>query len=96
MYRKYWCTCDIYEHALNYSHKIIFSNLLQGLTEELSKEGACERAIFPDTDLVITRCAIIGNLTVEGVNQLSSSKSDHPFHCFFPVCKFDGWNNIAG
>lgn len=38
----------------------------EGLTEELSKEGACERAIFPDTDLVITRCAIIGNLTVEG------------------------------
>ncbi|KNA20899.1 hypothetical protein SOVF_048240 [Spinacia oleracea] len=37
-----------------------------GLTEELSKEGACDRAIFPDTDIVITRCAIIANLTVEG------------------------------
>ncbi|KAE7997316.1 hypothetical protein FH972_001961 [Carpinus fangiana] len=38
----------------------------EGLTEEMSKEGACERAIFPDTDLVVTRCAMIGNLTVEG------------------------------
>ncbi|KAI4331207.1 hypothetical protein MLD38_029413 [Melastoma candidum] len=38
----------------------------EGLAEELSKEGACERAIFPDTNVVITRCAMIGNLTVEG------------------------------
>lgn len=38
----------------------------EGLAEELSKEGACDRAIFPDTNIVITRCAIIANLTVEG------------------------------
>ncbi|KAL0415355.1 UNVERIFIED_CONTAM: hypothetical protein Slati_3367400 [Sesamum latifolium] len=39
----------------------------EGLAEELSKEGACEQAIFPDTNVVITRCAMIGNLTLEGV-----------------------------
>lgn len=38
----------------------------QGLAEELSKEGACDKAIFPDTNVVITRCAMIGNLAVEG------------------------------
>ncbi|KAL5697949.1 hypothetical protein ACHQM5_029046 [Ranunculus cassubicifolius] len=37
-----------------------------GLTEELSKEGACEQAIFPDSEVVIDRCAIMGNLSVEG------------------------------
>lgn len=42
----------------------------QGLAEELSKDGACERAIFPDTFVVVTRCNIIGNLTVEGVRKL--------------------------
>jgi hypothetical protein len=49
----------------------------------LSTEGACERAIFPDTDLVVTRCAMIGNLTVEGVTiTSSSSQSEHPCHYF--------------
>uniref|UniRef100_A0A5B7BC67 PIFI-like Ig-like domain-containing protein n=1 Tax=Davidia involucrata TaxID=16924 RepID=A0A5B7BC67_DAVIN len=38
----------------------------EGLAEELSKDGACEKAIFPDTNIVITRCAMIGNLSVEG------------------------------
>ncbi|VVA39075.1 PREDICTED: Post-illumination chlorophyll fluorescence increase [Prunus dulcis] len=38
----------------------------EGLTEELSKDGACERAIFPDTSVVVTRCTMIGNLNVEG------------------------------
>lgn len=38
----------------------------QGLAQELSKEGACEKAIFPDTEIVVTRCDMIGNLTVEG------------------------------
>ncbi|PON48097.1 post-illumination chlorophyll fluorescence increase [Parasponia andersonii] len=38
----------------------------EGLAEELSKEGACDRAIFPDTSIVVTRCAMIGNLSVEG------------------------------
>ena len=40
---------------------------MQGLAEELNKEGACERAIFPDSNIVITRCAMIANLSVEGV-----------------------------
>ncbi|KAJ0579474.1 hypothetical protein HanHA300_Chr04g0118341 [Helianthus annuus] len=38
----------------------------RGLTEELSREGACEKAIFPDTSIVIDRCQIMGNLTLEG------------------------------
>ncbi|KAF3450891.1 hypothetical protein FNV43_RR06980 [Rhamnella rubrinervis] len=38
----------------------------KGLAEELSKEGACDRAIFPDTSIVVTRCAMIGNLSAEG------------------------------
>ncbi|XP_021736700.1 uncharacterized protein LOC110703237 [Chenopodium quinoa] len=38
----------------------------EGLAEELSKEGACDKAIFPDANIVITRCAIVGNLTAEG------------------------------
>lgn len=50
---------------------LIFADLIiQGLAEELGKEGACEKAIFPDTDIVITRCAIMGNLTAEGVSQI--------------------------
>ncbi|KAJ8452813.1 hypothetical protein Cgig2_014576 [Carnegiea gigantea] len=39
----------------------------EGLAEKLSKAGACDRAIFPDPHVVIPRCAMIGNLTVEGV-----------------------------
>ncbi|KAJ7962849.1 Post-illumination chlorophyll fluorescence increase [Quillaja saponaria] len=38
----------------------------EGLAEELSKEGACDRAIFPDTDMVATKCAITVNLSAEG------------------------------
>ncbi|KAG5523305.1 hypothetical protein RHGRI_035200 [Rhododendron griersonianum] len=38
----------------------------EGLAEELSKEGACDRAIFPDSSIVATRCALMGNLTIEG------------------------------
>ncbi|KAL1292763.1 hypothetical protein HN51_053327 [Arachis hypogaea] len=38
----------------------------EGLAEELSKDGACEKAIFPDTSVVMTRCAITGNLSLEG------------------------------
>ncbi|RDX80146.1 hypothetical protein CR513_39335 [Mucuna pruriens] len=46
------------------SKPIDFFNV--GLAEELSKEGACDEAIFPDTNKVITRCAMIGNLSKEG------------------------------
>ncbi|XP_042497097.1 protein POST-ILLUMINATION CHLOROPHYLL FLUORESCENCE INCREASE, chloroplastic [Macadamia integrifolia] len=38
----------------------------EGLANELGKEGACDRAIFPDSNIVSNRCAMIGNLTVEG------------------------------
>ncbi|KAI3841943.1 hypothetical protein MKW92_019021 [Papaver armeniacum] len=38
----------------------------EGLAEELSRDGACEKAIFPDSDIVPTRCRMIGNLNVEG------------------------------
>lgn len=38
----------------------------EGLAEELSKEGACDRAIFPDASIIVTRCAMIGNLSLEG------------------------------
>ncbi|XWS20436.1 hypothetical protein CRYUN_Cryun31cG0101100 [Craigia yunnanensis] len=33
----------------------------QGLADELNK-GACDMAIFPDTFIVVDRCAMIGNL----------------------------------
>ncbi|XP_059642575.1 protein POST-ILLUMINATION CHLOROPHYLL FLUORESCENCE INCREASE, chloroplastic [Cornus florida] len=38
----------------------------EGLAKELSKDGACEKAIYPDTNIVVDRCAIMGNLTLEG------------------------------
>ncbi|KAL8252297.1 hypothetical protein R6Q59_035990 [Mikania micrantha] len=38
----------------------------RGLAEELSREGACEKAIFPDTSIVVDRCQLMGNLTLEG------------------------------
>uniref|UniRef100_A0A1J3J0S5 PIFI-like Ig-like domain-containing protein n=1 Tax=Noccaea caerulescens TaxID=107243 RepID=A0A1J3J0S5_NOCCA len=38
----------------------------EGLAKELSQDGACERAIFPDSNVVATRCTMIANLTVEG------------------------------
>ncbi|XP_024972426.1 uncharacterized protein LOC112511169 [Cynara cardunculus var. scolymus] len=41
----------------------------QGLAEELSREGACEQAIFPDTSIVIDRCQLMGNLTSEGADR---------------------------
>ncbi|KAG9455786.1 hypothetical protein H6P81_000294 [Aristolochia fimbriata] len=38
----------------------------EGLAAELSRDGACEQAIFPDSNIAITRCAMIGNLSLEG------------------------------
>lgn len=46
---------------------------VQGLADELSKEGACEEAIFPDTSVVVDSCAMIGNLSVQGVSNKSSA-----------------------
>ncbi|KAA0058747.1 uncharacterized protein E5676_scaffold459G001940 [Cucumis melo var. makuwa] len=65
----------------------------QGLAEELSKEGACDRAIFPDTSIVITRCAMIGNLTVEGGDRcdlnLVLGCTDPSSHLFNPLANVD-------
>ncbi|XP_023761266.1 protein POST-ILLUMINATION CHLOROPHYLL FLUORESCENCE INCREASE, chloroplastic [Lactuca sativa] len=41
----------------------------RGLTEELSREGACEKAIYPDTSVIIDRCQLMGNLTSEGADR---------------------------
>ncbi|KAK6263494.1 hypothetical protein SCA6_018928 [Theobroma cacao] len=43
----------------------------QGLAEELSQEGACDRAIFPDTNIVVDGCVMIGNLSKEGGDRCS-------------------------
>lgn len=40
---------------------------MQGLADELNMEGACDRAIFPDENIVITSCDI-GGFYEEGVN----------------------------
>lgn len=58
----------------NYSEQIdkLVVSLMKGLAEELSRDGACEKAIFPDTNIVVDRCAMIGNLTVEGVSRSST------------------------
>ncbi|KAG7014142.1 hypothetical protein SDJN02_24315, partial [Cucurbita argyrosperma subsp. argyrosperma] len=65
----------------------------QGLAEELSKEGACDRAIFPDTNIVITRCAMIGNLNVEGGDRceldLVLGCTDPSSHLFNPYANVD-------
>lgn len=50
-------------------HNLSFINWCKkGLANELSQDGACERAIFPDSNVVATRCTMIANLTVEGVS----------------------------
>lgn len=56
--------------GLNISYDILKTSVfvIQGLAEELSREGACEKAIFPDTNIVVDRCALMGNLTLEGVS----------------------------
>eukprot|EP00262_Sarcandra_glabra_P016265 TRINITY_DN524_c0_g1_i1.p1 TRINITY_DN524_c0_g1~~TRINITY_DN524_c0_g1_i1.p1 ORF type:complete len:269 (-),score=38.53 TRINITY_DN524_c0_g1_i1:233-1039(-) len=54
-----------FQVAKNWRNKSI-SFFNEGLAEEMSKDGACDKAIFPDSNIVITRCAMIGNLSVEG------------------------------
>ena len=34
--------------------------MVQGLADELNGESACDRAIYPDENVVITSCAIDG------------------------------------
>ncbi|KAK8546911.1 hypothetical protein V6N13_093950 [Hibiscus sabdariffa] len=65
----------------------------QGLAEELSKEGACDRAIFPDTSIVVDRCAIIGNLSKEGGDRCSLDLvlgcMDTNSHLYNPLANVD-------
>ncbi|XP_028779166.1 uncharacterized protein LOC114735635 [Neltuma alba] len=65
----------------------------EGLAEELSKEGACEKAIFPDTNIVVTRCAMIGNLSKEGGDRCSLDLvpgcTDPSSHLYNPLANVD-------
>ncbi|KAF9690151.1 hypothetical protein SADUNF_Sadunf01G0166000 [Salix dunnii] len=65
----------------------------EGLAEELSKEGACEKAIFPDTDIIVTRCAMIGNLSIEGGDRcdldLVLGCMDTSSHLYNPLANVD-------
>eukprot|EP01018_Ginkgo_biloba_P018115 Gb_14282 [translate_table: standard] len=38
----------------------------EGLAEELSQEGACEKAIYPEENFVLDRCSFPANLVLEG------------------------------
>ncbi|QCE02121.1 uncharacterized protein LOC114166102 [Vigna unguiculata] len=65
----------------------------RGLADELSKEGACEQAIFPDTNTVIASCAMIGNLTKEGGDRcdlnLVLGCTDPSSHLYNPLANVD-------
>ncbi|KAL4368428.1 hypothetical protein GQ457_05G034980 [Hibiscus cannabinus] len=65
----------------------------QGLADELSKEGACDRAIFPDTSIVVDRCAMIGNLSKEGGDRCSLDLvlgcMDTSSHLYNPLANVD-------
>ncbi|XP_028082990.1 uncharacterized protein LOC114284282 [Camellia sinensis] len=65
----------------------------KGLADELSKDGACDKAIFPDTNIVVTRCAMIGNLTVEGGDRcnldLVPGCTDPSSHLYDPLANVD-------
>ncbi|KAK7349133.1 hypothetical protein VNO77_06249 [Canavalia gladiata] len=65
----------------------------KGLADELSKEGACEKAIFPDTSKVISRCAMIGNLSKEGGDRCDLNFvvgcTDPNSHMYNPLANVD-------
>ncbi|KAL9304527.1 hypothetical protein ACSQ67_021790 [Phaseolus vulgaris] len=65
----------------------------RGLADELSKEGACEKAIFPDTNTVVSRCAMIGNLSKEGGDRcdlnLVLGCTDPSSHLYNPLANVD-------
>ncbi|KAF9615605.1 hypothetical protein IFM89_024701, partial [Coptis chinensis] len=65
----------------------------EGLAEELGKEGACEQAIFPDTEVVINRSAMIGNLSVEGGDRCNldfvAGCTDPSSRIFNPLANID-------
>ncbi|ERN00362.1 hypothetical protein AMTRI_Chr05g72040 [Amborella trichopoda] len=70
-----------------------FSFFNKGLAEELGKEGACEKAIFPDSNIVINRCSMIGNLIVEGGDRcnldLVAGCMDPSSHLYNPLANVD-------
>jgi hypothetical protein len=62
--------------------------VVQGLADELSREGACDMAIYPDENIVITSCAIEG-FYEEGVIKGSSlSLSLYLVSCRLWICLF--------
>ncbi|CAN1330984.1 Protein POST-ILLUMINATION CHLOROPHYLL FLUORESCENCE INCREASE, chloroplastic [Linum perenne] len=65
----------------------------EGLGRELSQEGACDRAIFPDTEIIPTRCAMVGNLSTEGGDRcdldLVPGCMDTSSHLFNPLANVD-------
>lgn len=65
----------------------------EGLADELSKDGACDKAIFPDTNVVITRCAIVGNQSAVGADRcnldLVPGCTDPSSPLFNPLATYD-------
>ncbi|CAN6455738.1 unnamed protein product [Victoria cruziana] len=64
-----------------------------GLAEELSEEGACDRAIFPGSNVVATSCAMIGNLSIEGGDRCNLDIvlgcTDPSSHLYNPLADVD-------
>ncbi|TVU46311.1 hypothetical protein EJB05_05837 [Eragrostis curvula] len=64
----------------------------EGLADELSREGACDRAIYPDENIVITSCAI-GGYYEEGGDRckldIVSGCTDPSSHLFDPMAIVD-------
>ncbi|XP_065865334.1 protein POST-ILLUMINATION CHLOROPHYLL FLUORESCENCE INCREASE, chloroplastic [Euphorbia lathyris] len=65
----------------------------EGLAEEMSKEGACDRAIFPDTNVIVQRCTVAGNLALEGGDRcnldLVEGCMDPGSHLYNPLANID-------
>ncbi|KAF2301354.1 hypothetical protein GH714_023245 [Hevea brasiliensis] len=70
-----------------------FGIAFNGPGTKLSKEGACERAIFPDANIVVTRCAMIGNLSIERGDRCSLDLvpgcMDPSSHLYYPLANVD-------
>ncbi|KAH9328061.1 hypothetical protein KI387_000169, partial [Taxus chinensis] len=57
----------------------------EGLTAELSQDGACERAIYAEANFVVERCAFPANLVVEGGDRC---KLDFVTGCTDPASQY--------
>ena len=64
----------------------------EGLADELNMEGACDRAIFPDENIVITSCDI-GGFYEEGGDRckldIVTGCMDRTSHMFDPLATID-------